>query len=483
MEFVGYFTQWSIYSRQVYLKTIHDNGTADRLTILNYAFGNITSGDVATSTDYPEGYTGYRAFEETRSAGDSAKLGADANINTGDADADYGKPFKKNDKDFAPSIEADDPGWGASALMGNFNQLKQLKDKHPKLKVLVSLGGWTCSRNWSSVAATAQSRKDFVSSCIDLYIKGNLPDHIWQQAWVQPPEKPKPPVLVKKFGGTGVAKGIFDGIDIDWEWPGCDSGLRADDGTHGNKYTKDDKANFVELLKEFRKQLDDPALVKAYPPRGGKYLLTAFLPADPKIMDAGWNAAEVMKCLDFGNIQGYDFHGAWEKKTNQQSALQPPTTGDLSVETAVGMWIKAAGESARAKLTFGIPYYGRGWKNVGTENADGLGNSANGKPPGKYEDGIQDYRDLAALDSGKYPVSYKPDNKKPSFAWRYSKDDNIFWTYDDPTVVYQKAAWAKDQKLGGVMVYSLDGDDPKTGILAQNIRAGLDGEKPPTNGQ
>ncbi|WKX70110.1 glycoside hydrolase family 18 protein [Streptomyces sp. XD-27] len=468
MEFIGYYPQWAIYDRKFFLKTIHDNGTADKLTILNYAFENFTSGDIPKSEKYPEGYDGFRAFEEVRAL-DSEKAGhADAGINAGDAGADYLQPFNAATK--KDPIGTADGAWGAQTLMGNFNQLKQLKAAHKQLKVLASLGGWTYSRNWSLAAKTAKGREDLVSSCIDLFIKGNLPKKIWVRHW-----ETKKLELKEQFGGAKVAAGIFDGIDIDWEWPGCDKGLP------GNKFSPDDKANFVALLKEFRKQLDDPNLLKDYPPRGGKYLLTAFLPADPEIMKAGWDAAEVMKCLDFGNIQGYDFHGGWDKTTDQQSQLHSSEKDKLSVESAVNAWIKAAGESARSKLTFGIPYYSRGWQGVEEKpNSDGLFNKATGPAKGRYEDGVNDYHEIAKLDIHSYPIRRNPAGKA-SYAWRYSKSDHILWTYDDPTLAHEKAVYARESKLGGVMVYSLDGDD-RTGSLSKAIRAGLDGQKLPPNG-
>ena len=61
------------------------------------------------------------------------------------------------------------------ALAGNFNQLRKLKERSPDTKVLISLGGWTWSDNFSAAAATPESRAALVSSCIDLYLKGNLP--------------------------------------------------------------------------------------------------------------------------------------------------------------------------------------------------------------------------------------------------------------------------------------------------------------------
>jgi len=84
----------------------------------------------------------------------------------GDAYADYGKSFAAGD-----SVSGTGDTWD-QPLRGNWNQLKQLKAKHPNVKVLISLGGWTWSRGFSSAAQPA-NRQAFVASCIDAYIKGN----------------------------------------------------------------------------------------------------------------------------------------------------------------------------------------------------------------------------------------------------------------------------------------------------------------------
>jgi chitinase len=99
------------------------------------------------------------------------------------------------------------------------------------LRIVVSLGGWTYSKYFSDVAPTDASRKKFVGSCIDMFIKGNLP-------------------VQGGYGGPGTAAGIFDGFDIDWEYPGSPG------GHVGNHYSSADKADYTALLAEFRSELD-----------------------------------------------------------------------------------------------------------------------------------------------------------------------------------------------------------------------------------
>jgi chitinase len=97
-------------------------------------------------------------------------------------------------------------------LRGEFNQLKKLKAIHPELKIVISIGGWTGSTWFSDAALTPQSREKFVNDCIDKFIYGNLPRG-------------------NNAGGNGVAAGIFDGFDFDWEFPV----IGGDGGIHHNK--------------------------------------------------------------------------------------------------------------------------------------------------------------------------------------------------------------------------------------------------------
>jgi chitinase len=373
---------------------------ASRLTHINYAFGNVNE----------QG----RCFM-ANAAGQ------------GDAWADYQMKYTSAD-----SVNGTADTWDAP-LAGSFNQLKQIKAKYPHLKVYISLGGWTWSKYFSNAALPA-NRAAFVSSCIDLYIKGNLP------------------LLSGELqGGPGSAFGIFDGIDLDWEWP-------ASAGNDGNVIRPEDKANFLALVQEFRSQLS------AYGASVGRtYDLTAFLPADVAKINVGIDPG-VFNSLTFATVQGYDFYGPWGPQTNHQSQLRNPAGNPApanqrySVADAVNRYL-AIGAPA-SKLVIGVPAYGRGWTNVPNTN-NGLYQNGTAAA-GTYEPGIEDYDVLKNR-----PGTVFRDTANGAM-WKY--DGTTFWSYDDPQLIDAKGQYVLDNGLGGLMIWSLDGDD---GTLVAAMQTGL----------
>jgi chitinase len=395
---VGYFIEWGIYGRDYTVKDVKTSGSADKLTVANYAFGNVAP-DAAGKV--------------------VCKLG--------DEWADYQKPWTADE-----SVTGQEVTW-PRRILGNFEELQALKQQYPHLKVLISLGGWTWSKYFSDAALTKQSRERFVSSCIDLFIKGNIPDPGWGG-----------------MGGPGAAAGVFDGIDVDWEWPGSE-------GNAGNIIRPQDKENYTKLLHEFRKQLH------AYGKQTrNDYLLTAFLPASPDKIDAGFEVPDIFGALTFANLQGYDFHGAWEGTTNHQSNLLTSTTDPSSPRYSDDMVVdEYLSRGAPPKeLVVGVPFYSRGWTGVAPANA-GLYQPASGPAPGTWEAGVDDYKVVKGLLEAGF-TRYQ--DATAGAAWLF--DGTTFWTFDDPPIMAAKAEYVREHRLGGTMFWELSGDTPDGELIS-----------------
>ncbi|WP_042385709.1 glycosyl hydrolase family 18 protein [Streptacidiphilus melanogenes] len=425
----AYFDQWSIYGNAYYPKNVGTSGAAANMKVVTYAFENIDP-------------TNLTCFETVKASDSTNESDPNAGDGAGDAFADYQKSYTSD-----ISVDGTSDTW-SQPIKGNFNQLRELKAKYPNLRINLSIGGWTYSKYFSDVAATDASRKKFVSSCLDMFIKGNLPTNVSGDA----------------SGGTGSAAGLFDGIDIDWEYP-------ASAGGHtGNHYSAADTANYTALLAEFRSELD------AYGATVGKhYMLTAALPSGQDKISLIQPAA-ISKYLDYGDLMTYDMHGAWDSTgpTNLQDPLHD-TSADPSNPIAPGTakynideTIKAytTGDSAygitggfpASKLVLGVPFYFRGWTGVPAGSDYGLYQSATGASPAQtytQEAGIADWKELAAkgLTSGS-TVHWDPTTQS---SWIY--DGTNFYTGDTPQAITARGQYATTNGLGGIFAFSFEGDD------------------------
>jgi chitinase len=289
-----------------------------------------------------------------------------------------------------------------------------LKEQNPDLKVLYSVGGWVWSDQFSTMAAYDESRKKFAESCVELLKKHN-----------------------------------FDGVDLDWEYPG----QRAED----NDFRPSDKDNFTLLLAEIRKALDV---------QGEKdnthYLLTIATGADQTYIDHT-NLGEAHKHLDFINVMCYDFYQGWMFQTGHHANLHPSDKekygGNSGVE-AIDRHIEAG--VPVEKLVLGIPFYGRQWEKVAPTEVP-LYASAN---QGGYI--ISYWEILEKLKSGKYEKMYD-ESAKASYLW--NPTENIFISYDTPKEIKLKAEYIKEKGLGGAMFweYSLDKDQELLSTLFEAL--------------
>lgn len=412
---IAYFPEWGVYQQPYYVSSMIPSGAAQRITHLNYAFGvpgrDPVTGEITCQLDDP--YAAYQqAYDETNS--------------------------------FDGSIDG-----GSQALRGHFNQLKQLKTAYPDLKVLVSLGGWLGSVFFSDAALTAQSRATFVSSCIDLFIMGDLPE-------------------AGGAGGVGAAAGIFDGIDIDWEYP-------VAGGAKGTHHNKDDAGNLSLLFQEFRDQFD------GLPTGDGLDLLLTMAGPASDYRGQNYNIGQDQAILDYVQIMTYDFHGSWERKTGHltnpcTSILDPASeTWRLSLDQSVKLYRDQYGVPS-AKIVPGAAFYGRGWKRVKEGANDGLYGRAGGAASGVYEDGYDYFRDLPLSDPG---FTEHWDDLAQA-AWLYSPTSQIFWTYDNPQSLALKADYVRFFNLGGLMFWEVSGDDDD-GTLIKAIDDALQSTEDPVN--
>lgn len=367
-RFIAYFTAWGIYGRNYQVSNI----PADQITHINYAFANISS-------------TGECVL--------------------GDAYADIDKFF-------------DGDSWDAGALRGNFNQLNKLKKSHPKLKTLISVGGWTWSSNFSMVAASATSRAHFAQSCVQ---------------------------FAAQYG--------FDGVDIDWEYP-VSGGL-----TNG---TPADKHNFTLLLQALRAELNTQGQKD-----GHKYLLTIAAPAGPTTM-ANLEIQPISTILDWINLMTYDFHGGWERQTGLNAPLyaqsgdpsaDPLVRSSFNTNSAVQGYL-TAGVPAK-KLVIGAPLYGRGWAGVPNVN-HGLYQSATGPSTGTWEAGVLDWHDIKQNYLPKMTRYWDSEAQVP---YLYDPTSKTFITYDDEESSSKKVDFILSKGLGGVMVWELSSDDATSTLV------------------
>ncbi len=293
-------------------------------------------------------------------------------------------------------------------LRGNFNQLRQLKAKYPNIKILYSFGGWTYSGGFGQAAQNAAA---FAKSC-----KAVVEDPRWAD--------------------------VFDGIDIDWEYPNA-CGLTCD--TSG-------PAAIRTLTQALRNEF------------GSHYLITAAITADGsaggKIDAADYGGAA--QYLDWYNVMTYDYFGAWA--TTGPTAPHSPLTSYSGIPTAgftsadAIAKLKAKGVPS-VKLLLGIGFYGRGWTGV-TQSAPG--GTATGAAPGTYEAGIEDYKVL----KNACPVT------GTVAGTAYAHCGNQWWSYDTPATIAGKMSWAKSQGLGGAFFWEFSGDTAG-GELVSAIKSGL----------
>jgi chitinase len=353
-----------------FAKNLVTSGSAPLLTHINYAFGNIVNNQC-------QSYDTWADYQDPLPAAETVNGQADSS----------------------------DP----NAFAGNFHQLQELKQLYPQLKIVMSIGGGSLDPALWSSAAAQENRVAFVKSCVDMYINGNF--------------------------AAGLSEpGIFDGFDIDWEFPSSPS----------------DRVNLTKLLAEFRTQLDAvrPGLVLTLVAPPGSWAFNFI------------DLAKVQASVDFFNVETYDYDGPWENETGFVAPLyrtQFDPSGSNNADATIKTYLRRGLDPQ--KVMFGIPFYGYAWT----------------ASPGRHHGLFQPGTPVDQGDADNYIVTiahgftkYRdPTTKAP---WLY--DGTTFWTFDDPASILFKMKYVQEKQLGGVMIWDLS-SDLSNGLLLKSIVKGL----------
>ncbi|MBA8862892.1 chitinase [Ochrobactrum anthropi] len=300
---------------------------------------------------------------------------------------------------------------------GPHGLLKKAKDNG--VKVMASLGGWSMSKHFPSVAKDPAKRRRLVADCQRLIDIG------------------------------------FDGIDLDWEFPG---GF----GMNIVEHSDEDFKYFTILVDEIRQAI------------GPDHLITAAMATSVKLL-SGFEWDKLQSSMDYFNIMTYDINGGWSNVAGHNSPLYiyPGQEGGAeasSLDKTI-TYLLTRGVSP-SKINAGVAFYGRGVVTEGPAalNARTIKNMVNVPPDGPI---------FTCADYVNWPLNVW--DGTPNFAmivqttregeydgWKYFWDENarvpyltkenFFLSYDNVRSVGEKAQYVIDKNLAGVIIWTSYGD-------------------------
>lgn len=267
------------------------------------------------------------------------------------------------------------------------------------VRVLLSIGGWEDSGNFPAVAADSARTVRFAGAC------GRT---------------------IREYG--------FDGIDIDWEFPG----LAEHNGTPS------DGNNFVRMLRILRDTLD-----RVGRERRMHLLLSAALPADRRRAEE-MAIREVAPLLDFLNVMTYDLYGPWDAQAYHNAPLYagPGADSARTMDGAFRLYHETLGIPA-SRINLGVPFYGHTYTGC-TEL-----NGAHGP-----EDTIHFPRGGAFYYSIAAQMGHFTKHRDDLAGVPYltSSAWNMLVSYDDPESVREKARYVLDRGARGLIIWEITGD-------------------------
>ena len=259
------------------------------------------------------------------------------------------------------------------------------------IKAILSVGGWGAG-GFSPAVATAEGREPLAQSLVD---------------------------IANDYG--------FDGIDMDWEFPGDDAA--------GIESSPDDKVNYTLFMELLRQKLGKDKILSMA--AGGFQSCIENLELD-----------KLMKVMDFINLMTYDMC-SWEK-VGYHTALYPTELGHLSGHGVTKMY-ESAGVSP-TQLILGASFYAKLYKDV-----DGI-NAKVTTSPGHIHGGYAETIKRAEVCGYTY-------DEVAETAHIYDAKNREFINFDNPRSLAAKVNYVKSNGLAGIMFWEYHFDDENSTLL------------------
>lgn len=276
------------------------------------------------------------------------------------------------------------------------------------IRVLFSVGaygyGATGCENISKAASTAEGRKKLIDSII-----------------------------------YNIQRHHFDGVDIDWEYPGS----YPADGIS----SWEDRNNYDLFMQELRVALDE---------LGPGYLLTAALPGGNN-PSSRYNIKVLSEVLDYLHIMSYDLRSS-SRTTHHTALYNSQYTPYGSVDSSVQDYSRAG--FPKEKLVVGGAFYGRIWTLSSTPtNPIGASNIlARDVDYVTYTSIKQNYLTRPTVKTYWDDVACAP--------YLFDTASGDFISYDNPRSLMLKCQYVVDNGLGGIMFWDYGEDQTGTLITA-----------------
>ncbi|CAF1651296.1 unnamed protein product, partial [Adineta ricciae] len=281
---------------------------------------------------------------------------------------------------------------------GFFERFNAWKSVNKNLKTLLAVGGWDMGmKDFAGIVKSEKTMVKFAESAIK-YLR----------------------------------KHKFDGLDLDFEYPGVD----------WRDSPKEDKQKFTRMCEILYEMFEKEAEKTG----NERLLLTAAVAAAKVNIDKAYEIDKLVPVIDWFNLMTYDFHGSWDQNRAHHSSLNSKDNekdDTMYTDFAVKYFQKLGMPSN--KMMLGIGTYGRG----DTPAMPYTGFKGESGFVAYYESCIQ-------IVCENMKETWDAKQLVPYIAGPYNQPKA---GVENVRSIKYKANYIKQNNLGGAMIWTLDMDD------------------------